>query len=128
MRCFEGGGKNEEQAWEWWSMSEREFQEHCIYNVPDKAVTETPPEKPSVLPRARNNRAVASLPRNLHLAQSKEIPKVGQCSQAMFIAVSRTNFAEDTDFMCERSLFAAMYYCFTNRRITARPFYQTTVL
>lgn len=55
--------------WDWTGMAEKDFNDLCIYHVPDKPVDKT-----------SDNMAIASLPRNLFLRPSGEIPKVRVCA------------------------------------------------
>ncbi|EJW84392.1 zinc finger protein [Wuchereria bancrofti] len=55
-------GMNE---WDWTSMSEHNFAELCVFHVPDKPLEHQDP----------NNRAATSLPLNLTIRSSHELPK-----------------------------------------------------
>ncbi|OZC06612.1 hypothetical protein X798_06387, partial [Onchocerca flexuosa] len=55
-------GMNE---WDWTSMSEHNFAELCVFHVPDKPLEYQDP----------NNRAATSLPLNLTIRSSHEVPK-----------------------------------------------------
>uniref|UniRef100_A0A914WU57 PR domain zinc finger protein 1 n=1 Tax=Plectus sambesii TaxID=2011161 RepID=A0A914WU57_9BILA len=59
------GGMHSMSEWDWTGMAEKDFNDLCIYHVPDKPVDKT-----------IDNMAVASLPRNLFLRPSGEIPKM----------------------------------------------------
>lgn len=62
-------GMHSMSEWDWTGMAEKDFNDLCIYHVPDKPVDKTV-----------DNMAIASLPRNLYLRPSGEIPKVRVCA------------------------------------------------
>uniref|UniRef100_A0A9J2PLG9 PR domain zinc finger protein 1 n=1 Tax=Ascaris lumbricoides TaxID=6252 RepID=A0A9J2PLG9_ASCLU len=58
-------GMHSMSEWDWTSMSEHNFAELCVFHVPDKPIEHQDP----------NNRSATSLPLNLTIRSSQEIPK-----------------------------------------------------
>ncbi|VDK52424.1 unnamed protein product [Gongylonema pulchrum] len=64
--------------WDWTSMSENNFAELCVFHVPDKPLEHQDP----------SNRAATSLPLNLTIRSSQEVPKVASFAFICFFLLS----------------------------------------